>query len=172
VTINGTMLFFVIVAAAAIVLQTAILFALYKMMGETTSRMERLAGRMEEQTTPVLATAHAILDDAQPKLAEITSNLAESTALVRSHVAQMAEATGEIVDRARLQAARLDELVSSTVDKIEVTTDFVQHSVIAPVRRVHAIVQAVSAGLSFLRANRARRRAETSNGDADEEMFI
>jgi methyl-accepting chemotaxis protein len=172
VNINGTMLLFVIVAAAAIVLQTVILFALYKMMQETTSRMEKLAGRMEEQTTPVLVTAHAILDDAQPKLAEITSNLAESTALVRSNVAQMAEATGEIVDRARMQAARLDELVSSTVDKIELTTDFVQHSVITPVRRVQAIVQAVSAGLSFLRANRARRRAEASNGDVDEEMFI
>ena len=171
-TTNGTMLFFVIVAAGAIVLQTVILFALYKMMGETTSRMEKLAGRMEEQTTPVLATAHAILDDAQPKLAEITSNLAESTALVRSHVAQMAEATGEIVDRARMQAARLDELVTNTVDKIEVTTDFVQHSVIAPVRRVHAIVQAVSAGLSFLRANRARRKTESNNSGVDEEMFI
>lgn len=171
-SINGTMLGFVIVAAVAIVLQTVILYVLYKMMQETTSRMEKLAGRMEEQTTPVLVTAHAILEDAQPKLAEITSNLAESTALVRSHVAQMAEATGEIVDRARMQAARLDELVSSTVDKIETTTDFVQHSVIAPVRRVHAIVQAVSAGLSFLRANRARRKMENNNSGVDEEMFI
>jgi uncharacterized protein YoxC len=172
VTINSTMLLFVIVAAAAIVLQTVILFALYKMMRETTSRMESLAGRLEQQTTPVLVTAHAILEDAQPKLAEITSNLADSTAMVRSHVAQVADATGEIVERARMQAARLDELVSSTVDKIEVTTDFVQHSVIGPVRRVQAIVQAVSAGLSFLRANRARRKMENNNSGVDEEMFI
>jgi methyl-accepting chemotaxis protein len=172
VTINGTMLLFVIVAAVAIVLQTVILFVLYKVMRQTTSRMESLAVRMEEKTTPMLVTAHAILEDAQPKLAEITSNLADSTAVVRSHVAQMAEATGEIVDRARLQAARLDELVSSTVDKIETTTDFVQHTVVGPVRRLHAIVQALSAGLSFLKANRARRKMETSNGDVDEEMFI
>ncbi len=170
--INGTMLAFVIVAAAAIVLQTAILYALYKMMSQATARMENIAGRLEQQTTPVLVTAHAILEDAQPKLAEITSNLAESTATVRSHVAQMAEATGEIVDRARMQAARLDQLVSSTVDKIEVTTDFVQHSVITPVRRIHAIVQAVSAGLSFLRASRARRKAENNSSGVDEEMFI
>ena len=170
--INSTMLAFVIVAAVAIVLQMVILFALYKMMRETTSRMENLAGRMEEQTTPVLVTAHAILEDAQPKLAEITSNLAESTATVRAQVAQMAEVTGEIVDRARMQAARLDSLVSTTVDKIELTTDFVQHSVIGPVRRIQAIVQAVSAGLSFLRANRARRRAENNDSGVDEEMFI
>lgn len=170
--INGTILAFVIVAAVAIVLQAVILYALYKMMSQTTARMENIAGRLEQQTTPVLVTAHSILEDAQPKLAEITSNLAESTATVRAHVAQMAEATGEIVDRARMQAARLDELVSSTVDKIEITTDFVQHSVIGPVRRVQAILQAVSAGLSFLRANRARRKADHNSSGVDEEMFI
>lgn len=166
------MLAFVIVAAVAIVLQAGILYALYRMMSQATARMENIAGRLEQQTTPVLVTAHSILEDAQPKLAEITSNLAESTATVRAHVAQMAEATGEIVDRARMQAARLDALVSNTVDKIEVTTDFVQHSVITPVRRIHAIVQAVSAGLSFLRANRARRKAEGNSSGVDEEMFI
>jgi methyl-accepting chemotaxis protein len=166
------MLVFVIVAAVAIVLQTAILFAFYKMTRETTTRVENIVGRLEQQTTPVLITAQAILEDAQPKLAEITSNLAESTATVRAHVAQMADATGEIVERARTQAARLDEFVSTTVEKIEVTTDFVQHSVINPVRRIHAIVQAVTAGLSFLKSARARHKADHLKSGVDEEMFI
>jgi methyl-accepting chemotaxis protein len=171
---NSTMLAFVIVAAVAIVLQTVILYALYRTMNQATQRMEDLAGRLESQTTPVLAMANAILDDAKPKIAEITSNLAESTAAVREQVTSMAEATNEIVDRARMQAARLDELVSNTVSKIEVTTDFVQHSVITPVRRIHAIAQAVSAGLSFLRASRASRKHERNGpgSDVDEEMFI
>jgi methyl-accepting chemotaxis protein len=162
---------FVVVAAVAIVLQMAILFALYRGMRATTARLEGLAGRLEEQSSPILVTSRAILEDAQPKIAEITSNLAESTALVRSQVADMAEATGEIVDRARQQAARLDEFVSSTVDKLEVTTDMVQHSVLSPIRRINAIVQAVSAGVGFLRANRASRKS-SGNSTEDEEMFI
>jgi methyl-accepting chemotaxis protein len=166
------MLVFVIVAAVAIVLQTVILYAFYKTTRETTARVENIVGRMEQQTTPVLVRAHAILEDAEPKLAEITSNLAESTATVRAHVAQMADATGEIVERARTQAARLDEFVSTTVEKIELTTDFVQHSVISPVRRIHAIVQAVSAGFGFLRAARARHRSDNHKSGVDEEMFI
>lgn len=163
---------FVVIAAVAIVLQTVILYALYKMARETAAKMEGVAGRLEAQTTPMLSTARSILEDAQPKLAEITSNLAESTANVRTHVAQLAEATGEIVEKARFHAARLDTLVSNTVDKIEVTTDLVQHSVITPVRRIHAIIQAVSAGLGFLRATRTRRKAENHNSNLDEEMFI
>jgi hypothetical protein len=171
-TSNGTMLFFVIVAALAIVSQTLILFVLYRATKQSAARMESIVGRLEAQSSPILATSRAILEDAQPKLAEITSNLAESTALVRSHVADLADTTSEIAARARLQAARLDDLMTSTVDRIEITTEAVQHSVLGPIRRIHALVQAVSAGVGFLRANRSRRK---SNGDSlkdDEEMFI
>jgi methyl-accepting chemotaxis protein len=166
------MLAFVIVAALAIVLQTGILFALYKATRESTTRMEAIVGRLEQQATPVLATAQAILDDAQPKISEITSNLAESTATVRSNVAQMAETTADILDRARFQAARLDELVTTTVDRLELASDVVHHGVLGPVRRVQAIVQALSAGIGFLRATRARKKALSNNGGPDEEMFI
>jgi hypothetical protein len=166
------MLFFVIVAAAAILLQTGILCALYLVISKLATRMDGIAGRIEEQSTPILTTSRAILEDAQPKIAEITGNLAESTALVRNHVADLGEATGEIIERARQQAARLDDLMTSTVDKIEVTTEAVQNSVLSPIRRIHALVQAVSAGVGFLRANRSRRKSNGNSLKDDEEMFI
>lgn len=172
-TPNGTMLFFVIVAAVAIVLQTVILYVLYRATKQSATRMEGIFGRLEEQSSPILATSRAILEDAEPKIAEITGNLAESTALVRTHVEDLAQVTGEIAERARYQAARLDDLMTSTVDKIEVTTEAVQHSVLGPIRRIHALVQAISAGIGFLRANRARRKSSNGNSiEDDEEMFI
>lgn len=171
-TSNGTMLLFVIVAAVAILLQTGILFAFYRVFSKMAARIDSVAGRMEEHSTPILATSRAILEDAQPKIAEITGNLAESSALVRTHVGDLAEATGEIVERARHQAARLDDLVSDTVEKIEVTTEVVQNSVLTPIRRIHALVQAVSAGVGFLRSNRSRRKSSGNSTEDDEEMFI
>lgn len=166
------MLAFVIVAALAILLQTGVLYALYRATTQSAKRMEGIVSRLEEQTGPVLATSRAILEDAQPKIAEITGNLAESTAMVRSHVAGLAEATGEIVERARYQAARLDDLMTNTVDKIEITTEAVQNSVLSPIRRIHALVQAISAGVGFLRANRSRRKSNGNSLEDDEEMFI
>jgi methyl-accepting chemotaxis protein len=169
---NPTMLAFVIVAAVAIVLQMVILLFLYLAIRQSTSRLEAIAGRLEEQSSPILETSRAILEDAQPKIAAITSNLAESTALVRTHVGDFGEVTGEIVERARLQAARLDDLISDTVDKIEATADVVQNSVLSPIRRVQALIQAVSAGVGFLRANRSRRKSSGNSTEDDEEMFI
>ena len=168
---NTIITIFVVVAAVALVLQMVILFVLYKALRQTSERVEGIAGRLEQQAAPVLTTAAAILEDARPKLAEITSNLAETSAVVRAHVTQVGEATGEIVERARLQAARLDEFIVTAARRVEATSELLQHKVFSPMRRIRAIVTALNAGLSFLRSNRPARRA---NGEQveDEEMFI
>jgi len=168
---NHIITVFVVVAAVAIVVQMVILFALYKALRQTSERMEGIAGRLEQQATPVLATAAAILDDAKPKIAEITSNLAETSASVRSHVSEVGHATSEIMERARLQAARLDEFVISAAQKVEATSELLQHKVLSPMLRVRAVVTALNAGLSFFRSNRPQKR--NGSGDVeDEEMFI
>lgn len=164
---------FVIVAAVAIVIQMGIMLALYLGMKQTAARMEGVATRLEQQASPLLATATEILDDAKPKIAEITSNLAESSATVRAHVSQVAEASAEIVERARLNAERVDEFVGSTMHKIEIASGLLEAKVLSPVRRVQAIVQAVTTGLSFLRSNRSRGGAPRNpRSREDEEMFI
>jgi methyl-accepting chemotaxis protein len=170
--VNTTVAIFVIVAAVAIVVQMGILIALYVALRQTASRVEGIAGRLEKQASPLLSTAAAILEDAQPKVAEITSNLAESSATVRAHVAQMAEATGDIVERARLHALRVDEFVGNTLGKIETASEILETRVLSPVRRVQAIVQAVNAGLGVLRSNRSKARSARAGVGQDEEMFI
>lgn len=169
---NTTVFIFVIVAAVAIVVQMGILLALYLGMRKASSRVEGIAGRLEQQALPLLTTASAILEDAQPKIAEITSNLAESSATVRAHVSQVAEATGEIVERARLHALRVDEFVGDAMGKIETASQILETKVLSPVRRVQAIVQAVNAGLGVLRSSRSRRKSGRAGVEQDEEMFI
>lgn len=168
---NTVLTIFVAVTAIAFVGQLILLFALYKAIQKSTERMEIRAARLEESTAPLLATARAILDDAQPKFGEITSNLAEATATIRANVAVVADATGEIMERARLQVARLDELIHSTADRVEETRDYLQEKVITPVRRVHAIVQAVSAGIKFFKHSRSPKGGPQL-AEEDEEMFI
>jgi methyl-accepting chemotaxis protein len=170
--VNTTVAIFVIVAAVAIVVQMGILIALYVGMRQAASRMEGVVGRLEQQTSPLLTTASAILEDAQPKIAEITSNLAESSATVRAHVSQMADATGEIVERARLQAVRMDEFVGSTLGKIETASEILESKVLTPVRRVQGIISAVTAGLGVLRSSRPKRKTAHAGAEQDEEMFI
>ena len=168
---NTIITIFVVVAAVAIVVQMGILFALYKALRQTSERMEGIAGRLEQQATPVLTTAAAILADARPKVAEITTNLAETSASVRSHVNQVGQATTEIVERARMQAARMDEFVINATQKVEATSELLQNKIFSPMRRVRAIVTAMNTGLSFFKSNRPPRK-NSSGKVEDEEMFI
>ena len=169
---NTVITIFVVVAAVAIVVQMGILFALYKALRQSSDRMETLVTRLEQKATPVLATAAAILDDAKPKLAELTTNLAESSAIVRAQVQQVGEATSEIVERARMNAARLDDFIANAAHKVEATSDLLQSKVLSPMRRVRAMVSALNVGLSFLKANRSRRTSGSGAQVEDEEMFI
>ena len=163
---------FVAVTAVAFCLQLVILFLLYKSIEKSSERMENTVNRLEQRLAPVLTTANTMLEEVQPRISEITSNLAQATATIRSHVEVVADATGEIVERARLQAARIDHMIHSTADKVEQTTDFLQSSVVTPVRRIHAVVQALSAGLKFFKQSRRSRKAAELTEEEDEEMFI
>jgi len=168
---NTIITIFVVIAAVAIVLQTVILFVLYKALRQSSEKVEGIATRLEQQASPVLTTAAAILDDAQPKIAEITTNLAESSASIRANVAQVGMATSEISERLRMQAARMDDFILNAAHKVEATSDLLQDKVFTPMRRVRAIVTALNAGLSFLKSNRPRRRGNEREAE-DEEMFI
>lgn len=168
---NTIITVFVVVAAVAIVLQTVILFVLYKAMRQSSEKVEGIATRLEQQASPVLTTAAAILDDAKPKLAEITTNLAESSATIRANVAQVGLATSEITERVRMQAARIDDFILNAAHKVEATSDLLQEKVFTPMRRVRAIVSALNTGLSFLKSRRPRHRRNEREVE-DEEMFI
>ena len=163
---------FVGITAIAFCGQLVLLFLLYKAIEKSSERLENSANRIEQRVAPVLDAAQAILSDVQPRISEITTNLTEASATIRSQVTGMAESAGEIVERVRMQAARLDEMVHSTADKVEQTTDFLQNTVITPVRRVHAILHAVNAGIGFLRRNRASKKGPQLAAEEDEEMFI
>ena len=168
---NTIITIFVVIAAVAIVLQTVILFVLYKALRQSSEKVEGIATRLEQQASPVLTTAAAILDDAQPKIAEITTNLAESSASIRANVAQVGMATSEISERLRMQAARMDDFILNAAHKVEATSDLLQDKVFTPMRRVRAIVTALNAGLSFLKSSRPRHRRNEREAE-DEEMFI
>jgi uncharacterized protein YoxC len=112
---------FAVLVAVALVVQTVVLYALYRAMPENAFRMEGIIGRLEQQTSSILDTTHTILEDAEPKINEITSNVVETKATVQASLAHAAEAWDEITNRARTQAARLHEFVSRIASKARVT---------------------------------------------------
>jgi hypothetical protein len=166
---------FIALTGAAVVLQAGILAALYLAMRKSSARMEALAIEVKTKALPTLETAQAILTELRPKLTVIADNLAETTHSVRSQVERMDATVNDVVDRARLQIIRGDELLSRTLDRVEETSDMVHKTVVSPVRQFSGLIQGVTAGIEFLLGGRGRRNGggrEARRPVPQDEMFI
>jgi methyl-accepting chemotaxis protein len=166
---------FIALTGAAVVLQACILAALYLAMRRSSARMEALALEVKTKALPTLETAQAMLTELRPKLQIIADNLAETTHSVRSQVERMDATVNDVVDRARLQIIRGDELLSRTLDRVEETSDMVHNTVVSPVRQFAGLIQGVTAGIEFLLGNRGRKNGssrEARRPVPQDEMFI
>jgi len=166
---------FVALTGIAVLLQAVILGALYFAMRKSSARMEALAVEVKTKALPSLETAQAILTELRPKLTVIADNLTETTHSVRSQVERMDATVNDVVDRARLQIIRGDELLTRTLDRVEETSDIVHNTVVSPVRQFAGLIQGVTAGIEFLLGNRGRRNGgsrEARRPVPQDEMFI
>jgi methyl-accepting chemotaxis protein len=162
---------FIYATAVAVVLQMFILLALFIVMRRTSSRLEALANEVHGRAMPILASADAILTNSKEHLQTVAANLAQSTTLLKGQIERIDVTVTDIVDRTRLQVIRADEMISRTMDRVEETTELVQHTVVSPVRQISGIVQGLSVGIgSFLGQRRRRRPNGTRTQDG--EMFI
>jgi hypothetical protein len=167
---------FIAVTAAAVLLQAGLLAAMYLAMRKSSARMEALAVEVKTKALPTIETAQAILVDLRPKLTVIADNLTETTHSVRSQVERVDATVDDVVDRARLQIIRADELLSRTLDRVEETSDMVHKTVVSPVRQFSGLIQGVTAGIEFLLGSRSGRRnggsRDTRRPVPQDEMFI
>ena len=162
---------FIIVAAVAIVIQMGILLALYLGVRRSSARMEAIADDLHKRSAPLLDAASSILVESRPKIETITDNLVTSTTSIRAQVERLDATVGDVLDRTRLQVIRADEMISRTMDRVEETTELVQHSVLSPIKRLAGIASGLTVGLEYF-FRRRRNRQEAEGVPQDEELFI
>jgi len=166
---------FIAITAAAVFLQAVVLFALYLAMRKLSARIQEVTDETQSRVFPLLENAKVmqqdvknLLETTRPKLDLVLDNLAHMTTTARANVERADATLNDLLDRVRLQVIRADEMVTRTMDRVEETSEKVQHSVMSPVRQVSGIVQAISVGVGTFFSNQKRRR----NGGPSDEMFI
>jgi hypothetical protein len=161
---------FIAVTAAAVVLQACVLLGMYLVMRRTSAKFEALAEEVRTKVLPTAEIAYSMLVELRPKVESAIADVSESTAMVRTQLGRLDATVSDVVDRARLQVIRADDMLSRTLDRVEQTTDMVHSSVVSPIRQVAGMIQGLTAGLEYLVGGRRRRR----NGAAvpQDEMFI
>ena len=169
---NDNLTIFVAITAIAFAVQAIIMLVMLIALLKLRARMETLANKVEDTTTTIMpkilpllenvnsmqVEVKAFLEVAKPKVDVVLDNLSHITTTARGSVERIDTTVNDVVDRVRLQVIRGDEMVTRTMDRIEETSEKVQHTVMSPVRQVSGIVQAISIGVGAF-FNSQKRRA-------------
>jgi hypothetical protein len=164
---------FVIVAAVAIVVQAAILTALFLQMRRTMERVDQLTGDLQSRVGPILTRVQLLLDDTQPKISELVADAAHVVYLARGQAQKMDRIFTDASDRLRGQLVHADRILTGALETVEEAGTQFRRSFWRPVQKVSAVVTGIKVGLDLLRSGRGRRSAHPDDPIGDEEeLFI
>src|SRR5258708_5304346 len=162
---------FVVVASVAIVVQAAMLTALFLQIKRLSERLERFTGDLESRLTPILSRVQIFLEDTQPKISEMVADAAHVVYLARAQAQKVDRVFTEASDRLRGQLVRGDRILTGALEALEDAGSKFTHNVWKPVQKVSALMQGIKVGIDLLRSGRGSRRPEEA-AEQEEELFI
>jgi len=166
--------FFSIIACIALVVQVAILIGLFFQLKRTTESINRVVNDLNTRIGPILTRTQILLDDTQPKIANLVEDASQMVYLARIQAQKMDKIFSEASDRLRGQMVRADRIVTGTLEAVEDAGVQVRRNFLGPVQKAYAVVQGIKVGLDFLRARRAHgaRDSATEPLEQEDELFI
>jgi len=168
---ENLLMIFIAVTTFAVVIQAGILVGLYLSVRKSSAKMEALATEVREKALPTIATVQEFITEVRPKVDMVSTNVAESSVLVKNQLARFDATLTDVLDRTRLQVIRTDELLSRTLDRAEETSEMVHKTVVSPLRQINGLMAAISTGVEVFLGNR-RRPPKNGMGVPQDEMFI
>src|SRR5579872_884233 len=130
---------FVIVTAIAVVLQAAILIALFVQMRRTAAVVERTVSDLNTKLTPLIARVQFVVDDVSPRISGIVADAAEITRLARGEAQKVDRILSEALERLRLQLIHVDHILTGAMEALEEAGSRMKQTVWVPVAKATAV---------------------------------
>lgn len=159
------LIIFVAIAAFALVLQLATLFAMYKavskLRGEVTSLMPEIQR--------IVGISRRTIEKAEGHINQIGAASAAILETTKTQVNRIDELLNDVTTRAKVQVERAEMVLDDTMGRAQETVSILQRTVLRPVREIHGVLSGLRAGLNYLGRG---SRPTVDHATSDEEMFI
>ena len=116
---SGWLEAFIVIATIAIVIQMAILLAMFLQVRVAIRQFTRIAMQLQARIDPILLRTNRILEDSEDRIRSIMGDAAELTRLARSQAQKVDRVFTDAVERLRLQVMRADQILTGTLEVIE-----------------------------------------------------
>lgn len=132
--------------------------------------MKKKVDSLIDKAEPIMDTMKATSIDLAPKLKIISSDAVEITKTAKEQVERMGEMLTEFSHAAKVQVAKIDGAVESTVGSVQHAGESVKDAVLKPVREVNGVLAGIRTAISVYSGH--NRRQSVDHATQDEEMFI
>ena len=160
---------FIVVATIAIVIQMAILLAMFVQLQTAIKQFSRIALQLQARLDPILLRTNRILEDSEDRIKSIMSDAAEVTQVARNQAQKVDRVFTDAVERLRIQVVRADHILTGVLEVVEGAGSTIRDKVWGPMQQASAVVKGIKAGLDFFRN---MRRPQPNEPAPDDELFI
>lgn len=161
---------FIVVAALAIIIQSAMLVGMFFQIKTTVREITKVTNEFQNRMGPILLRVSRILDDSEERIHSIMSDASEITRVARTQAQKVDRVFSEALERLRMQIQRADQILTGTLEVIEDTGSKFKNSVWRPVQQASALIKGIKVGIDILRGR--RENSENVPVTEDEELFI
>ncbi|MBM3745271.1 MAG: hypothetical protein FJW34_05700 [Acidobacteria bacterium] len=153
------------VAAAAILLQTLLLFAMYR----ASKAMREQITPLVDKLGPVADQTQRVLEETRRQVGDVTTRIGEVLELSRRQLVRADEFLEDATARARAQMARAEMILDDTMGRFQETVALLNQGILLPLKRINALTAGIRAALAVLMGH---RRTTVERATHDEELFI
>ncbi len=162
-------LIFTIAVVVSVVIQAGVFLGFLLMARGAASKAEKLADDLSARALPILLQTRYILEDLSPKLKVISANLVDVSNTLKDQTRHVNTTVGEVVDKTRQQAERVDEMVSAILDGVTHAGATIQAGVAKPVRQVNGVLQGLRVAIESYFSKTKPTPTPYPNGKAADE---
>jgi len=155
----------VAVSSVALLVHALASLGLYRSVRRLEAKLEPLIPAAVDALTETQTTMRHALAQIQ-ELSEKASSVLDAS---KAQIDAFAEARGELYDRMRIQAERVELVIDDTLSRMQEVVGILHSGVIRPVREVTGVISGIRTAVNtFIRG----RRPSVDRATHDEEMFI
>jgi flagellar biosynthesis protein FliQ len=155
---------FVFVAAVALCIQAALLFAVFK----STREIERKTLPLLPKLDALAESSRLAIDDSRQQIHDITTKANEILDITKIQLVRVDEVMEDAAGRVRIQMDRAEMVLDDAMSRAQETVAVVHSGIMIPLREIQGVTAGVRAAIHFL----LRGRNSHVQATADEEMFI
>jgi len=160
------------IAAVALLLQGVALWGIRNSLRTVSARVDTVSADLQKKFTELSEEFGELVASVKPlaqDFGKIEQRISATTEMIQKRVAAVDGLLEESMKTARLEVARIQDLVNTMSGTVEETFEMVQKKILAPATEFGAIVRGVKAGVDlFFRG----RKPPSRQPHQDEEMFI